>query len=367
MQTPQPYKQIMNFIMEIIEQTSFAPDYKLPSERMLAVKFKASRRSVRLAYENLISQGFVRGIHGKGYFTTGNKKKHETTAQLSLKKIYFIIPSLQTGFAQDILNGITDFCDEHTMDVSIKISKGNFDKEMHYVTSAFTSDAKGVILFPSDNESINSALLKLSANRYPVAIIDRYFKNANFSFISTDNHNAMIEAVKFLHTKKHKHFLYLTPPSSLATSVVERLNGFKDGVEKYYGEKEAPILTIDNFGHKEICQGITNYLKAHPETEVILTTGVRNITDAIITAVQAQKRNIPKDIKLMIFDNDFSSTEIKLIRPYAIQQNGYQIGYQSAAALYNQMYGDLRAENIRLPINIIDYTKPKVLKQNLAR
>ena len=34
----------------------------------------------------------------------------------------------------------------------------------------------------------------------------------------------------------------------------------------------------------------------------------------------------------------------------------YQIGYKAASTLYNQIYGDLRVENVRLPIEIIDYT-----------
>jgi DNA-binding GntR family transcriptional regulator len=49
MSTMRPYRQVLTFLMEIIEQSNYATDYKMPSERMLAVKFKASRRSIRLA------------------------------------------------------------------------------------------------------------------------------------------------------------------------------------------------------------------------------------------------------------------------------------------------------------------------------
>lgn len=358
MNTVRPYKQIVNFLMEVIEQAAFAPNYKLPSERMLAIKFKASRRSIRLAYETLIEQGFVVRIHGKGHFTTGNQKKHANDIRHAIKKIYFVIPSLETVFAQNILNGITDFCDEHTMDVSIKISKGDLLKETHYIHSALNSDAKGIILFPIDNESVNNELLKLSASRYPVAIIDRYLKNIACSFISTDNYNAMMEAVKFLHNKKHEHILYLSPPTDLATSVEERLNGFNDGIAKYYGENaQSKVLTLKHFSHEGIFNGVTEHLKTHPQTEVILVTGVRGTTDSIIAAVQSLSLSIPKDVKLMIFDCDFSYTEINLFRPYVIRQDAYQIGYKSAAALYNQIYGDLRAENIRLPVNLIDYSQ----------
>ena len=58
----------------------------------------------------------------------------------------------------------------------------------------------------------------------------------------------------------------------------------------------------------------------------------------------------------MLFDCDFSSTEIKLLQPYVIHQDAYQIGYKAASTLYNQIYGDLRVEPVRLPIKIIDYT-----------
>ena len=258
MNSLRPYKQVLQFLMEIIQQADYAPDYKLPSERMLAVKFKASRRSIRLAYDNLIEQGFVKKIHGKGHFTTGTKEKQDTKKHLAINKIYFIVPDLGTNFTQNILNGIIDFCDIHTIDVSIKISRANLTKEAQYINSAFSSDAKGIILFPIDYEFVNHELLKLSANRYPVAVIDRYFTNINSSFISTDNYNAMMEAVKFLHAKKHKHLLYLSPPI-LATSVEERLSGYKDGLKKYYGDidEEKCVLSLHKIDFNEIYKNVT--------------------------------------------------------------------------------------------------------------
>ena len=358
MSTMRPYRQVLTFLMEIIEQSNYATDYKMPSERMLAVKFKASRRSIRLAYETLIEQGLVVRIHGKGHFTTGNRINSAKNDSLALKKIYFVVPFLKTQFTQDILNGVTDFCDEHAMDVSIKLSKCSVSKETHYINSVLTSDAKGIILFPIDNEPTSSELVKLSSNRFPLAVIDRYLKNITSAFISTDNYNAMVEAVKFLHAKQHRNLLYLSPPPSLATSVEERLNGYRDSIQTYYnGTVTSNVLTFDYFGHDEIYNGVVNFLKEHPETEIIITTGARENTDAVIAAVNSLNLSIPNDIRLMTFDCDFSSTEIDLFRPYVIKQDAYQIGYKSASALYNQIYGDLRTETIRLPVSIIDYTQ----------
>ena len=352
-----PYKQIVSFLMENIEQTGYTPNYRLPSERMLSIKFQASRRSIRLAYDKLIEQGYVTKVHGKGYFTTNNIGILLNEKPHSSKKIYFIVPALKTSFAQDILYGISDFCDKHYLDVSIKLSKSNLSKETQYINSAFYSDAKGIILFPTDNEAYNEALVKLSASRYPITIIDRYFENINSSFISTDNYNAIITAIEFLHNKKHKNILYLTSPEKLATTVKERLKGYVEGIKKYYGvETKRHILVVDNFSFEEIYSKVTDYLNRNPEIEVIMVVGWQVATDAVIAAVNSLNLSIPKDIKLMLFDCDFSSTEIKLLQPYVIQQDAYQIGYKAASTLYNQIYGDLRVETVRMPIKIIDYT-----------
>ena len=356
----QPYKQVLNFLMEIIEQAPNEPNYRLPSERMLAIKFRASRRSVRMAYEKLLSQGIVEKIHGKGYFTTG-KSKHKHDA-LTEKSVHLIAPYFHTRFSQEIAHGVFDFCNEHTMDLSIKLSMGNLSKEAQYIQSAFSSNVKGIILFPTDNELINHELLKLSANRYPIAIIDRYFKNVNSSFISTDNYGAMMDAVRFLSAKKHKRILYLTSPTSLATTVEERLNGYLAGYAKYFGEGgERTVLTLQNFGISDVAQAVHAHLTAHPDTEVLLTSGSRTAIDAIVATANKLGFSFPKDLKLMVFDNEFSDTEIHLLRPYVIQQDARQIGYQAAATLYNQIYGDLRTKTIRLPAHIVDYTKAEEL------
>ena len=358
MDSIRPYKQVLQFLTEIIEHANYTPNYKLPSERMLAIKFKASRRSIRMAYDSLIAQGLVIKIHGKGHFTTGNKNKRGYDAHTHIKQIYFVVPEIGTEFPRNILNGITDFCDKHAMDVSIKISKGNFAKEERYISSAFLSDVKGLILFPIDNDSVSENLLKLSASRYPVTIIDRYFKNVNSSFVSTDHYSAMLNAVRFLKEKNHKHILYISPLVSLATSVEERINGYYEGLDKYYHSREnGDLLIMNTFNPAEVKKELTAYLKAHPKTDVIITTGLRSTTDAVIASVHGLKLSIPKDVKLMVFDNDFSTTELKLFRPYVISQDAYQIGYKSAAALYNQIFGDLRTENVRLPTTIIDFSK----------
>ena len=137
-------------------------------------------------------------------------------------------------------------------------------------------------------------------------------------------------------------------------------------MEKHYGKtSKKNVLTVPTYDYQEVYNQVTTYLKANPKTEVLISGGVLTTTSAIIAAVNDLGLFIPKDIKLMVFDNEFSNTEINLIRPYVIQQDAYQIGYQSAATLYNQIYGDLRTKTIRLPAKIIDFTDNEEANKHL--
>ena len=67
----------------------------------------------------------------------------------------------------------------------------------------------------------------------------------------------------------------------------------------------------------------------------------------------------------MIFDSELSDTEKTIFRPYIIEQDGFGIGYEAAAALYSQIYGDLRIVTKRLSVKIIDCSAPLSLNNSV--
>lgn len=356
MKANRPYKYVLDFLKENIAQLNYEPNRKLPSERMLALKFNVSRRSVRLAYNHLIEKNLVSRVHGKGYYTSAQPSDGQTPAPH--KEIYLIIPSIKSSFCHEIFIGIVDFFDEHSLDVSLKFSNGELLKENQYIDYALKSEAKGIILFPIDNETFNDNLLKLSTNRYPLTIVDRYFKSLNASFVASDNVNAMYEAVKFLKSNNVENFIYLTNASSLATSVEERLEGFKEGIMKFYGTTPDDfLLTLENFSPNVLIKKLTKYFSTHPIPKVIIIPGVQYIVDSIMVVLTKFNLSPIKDIKFMLFDNDLNYQVTSYLQPYVILQKAYQIGYESAALLYNQMYGDLRTETKLFPVDIFDYSK----------
>ena len=255
------YKKILKELKTIINENKAIKNYKLPSERMLAIKFNASRLPVRAAYQRLIEQGLVESIHGKGYFIKTPKISPLKNASLK-NQVLFVTPSIKTNFARKIYSGMSDFFEKNNVELSVKISDDNAKKEKQMLDSAFYSNYDGLILFPVTNDYYNETLLKLSISKFPTVIIDRYIKTLNLSFITTDNYTAMENVVKYLYQKKYKNLVFVTHEASTATTVEDRINGYNHGLFKYYSYASASNILLLKAEDKDyIYKTIKNYNK----------------------------------------------------------------------------------------------------------
>lgn len=351
------YNEIENYIMEVIEQNASIPNYKLPSERMLSLKFDVSREPIRHAYENLIKKEIVIKNHGRGYFIRNAANVRSLRAKENIKTT-LIISDVTTRYTHNILSGINAFCSEHNMELSILISDSDPEKENKLLKSACQSGTKGIILFPVNYDtSYNDVLFNLTVKKFPLVLIDRTLP-VRASYVASENHQAMIDAVEFLHNKDIQHFVYLSPPMNVCSTTETRLNGFTHGMLRYYKKIEPQNVLIVNGRPSEIKDTVIHYLKKYPDTEVMIVLGT--IYPAVLKALDELGLRTPRDLKLMIFDDELSHAECNTLKPYLIKQDGYHIGYYAAQALYNQLYGDSRPVTQMLPVTIIDTSEEEM-------
>lgn len=343
-------EQIEKDLLDIIKKNSNIKDYKLPSERLLAERFNASRPTIRVAYQKLIKQGYVENIHGKGYFIKNNI--HSSLKNKSKMQLLFVVPSLKTTFMQQIYSGIMDFCESNHIELSIKITNETQRKEKQILELAFYSHYDGLILFPTDNDYYNETLLKISISKYPFVLIDRYIKALHFSFVSTDNYNAMINTVKHLYSKQYKNPVFVTHEPSLATTIEERLSGYNAGLLACYRAiKNTNLLMLKSNDKDYIYKTIKEFLIKNPSVDALIVTDVYLST--AYSAIAELNIPIPDKLRLVVFDSEVSFTEKKTLKPYIIEQDGYNIGYFAAHCVYNQMMGDKRIQTKKFPVRII--------------
>ncbi|THE10196.1 GntR family transcriptional regulator [Bacillus timonensis] len=72
------YFQIEQRIREKIEKKELNPGEMIPSEREFAEKFQISRMTVRQAINNLVNEGYLQRVRGKGTFVTVKKFEKNT-------------------------------------------------------------------------------------------------------------------------------------------------------------------------------------------------------------------------------------------------------------------------------------------------
>lgn len=72
------YYQIKQRLKERIINGEFGPSEKIPSENQLAKEFNVSRLTVRQATSQLIQEGFLWAIRGKGTFVTNDERLIES-------------------------------------------------------------------------------------------------------------------------------------------------------------------------------------------------------------------------------------------------------------------------------------------------
>ena len=345
------YNEIESYIMNIIAQNASVPNFKLPSERMLSQKFNVSREPIRHAYENLIKKGHIVKNHGRGYFIRNTADARSASTAQNIK-ITLIISDVTTRYTHDILSGINAFCWEHNMELSILISDSAPEKENKLLKSACQSGTRGIILFPVNYDtSYTDMLFNLTAKKFPLVLIDRTLP-VRASYVASENHQAMIDAVEFLHRKEIQNLVYLSPPIAVCSTTETRLNGFTHGMLRYYKKIEPRNVLIINGTPPEIKDTVIRYLKKYPDTKVMIVLGTTY--PAVLMALNELGLRTPQDIKLMIFDDELSHAECNMLKPYLIKQDGYHIGYYAAQILYNQLYGDSRPVTEMLPVTIID-------------
>jgi len=66
--TKPKYQQLKDYIINKIKENGLKPGEKIWSENELADKFQMSRHTVRQAIGELVNEGWLYRIHGKGTF-----------------------------------------------------------------------------------------------------------------------------------------------------------------------------------------------------------------------------------------------------------------------------------------------------------
>ncbi|MCR2803837.1 GntR family transcriptional regulator [Paenibacillus soyae] len=224
------YQQIQQDIVSKIHAGELSPGDLVPSEKELAEKYGVSQMTTKNAIKGLVEEGLLVRYRGKGTFVRQSDAaqvdagRTKTGLEKTAVTIALILPSMKTRIDQRLLDSLEKHCAEAGYELIIRITRESPEEEAAAIERFRMRGVHGFIVFPVEQDSYNETILRLSLDRVPLVLVDRFLKEIKTYSVSSDNMGGVREAVSGLIGKGHRRIAYLTPEIT-NTATDERARG----------------------------------------------------------------------------------------------------------------------------------------------
>lgn len=322
------YEVIYDEIKEKIVNRHYKTGERIPSEKELIDYYKVSRITTKKALDQLVHDGMIERIPGKGTFVI-DKAHVRTTPPLPNKGylIGFVFPEVDEGHVTDLFTSLNQAASQYSSHVVIKQTFGDLALEKEAIASLLQLAVDGMIILPVSGAYFNEEVLKLNINKFPHVLVDRYFKGIHTTSVCTDNVNAAKEAVHYLFDLNHQQIAIFSPPYKDISAIEDRVDGFIQAYAERGNMVNKDIWLTDLISElpcnknsealiaRDI-QLIKDHLQSHKGITAIFAVHYDIAVLARIAALELNMR-VPEDISIVCFDSPkkskdrFSFTHIK--------------------------------------------------------
>jgi GntR family transcriptional regulator of arabinose operon len=331
------YIQLKTYIMNQIQQGIWKPGDKLPSENELAEQFDVSRITVKNAMADIVEQGLIYRIQGKGTFIADSAappflafEPRETMGSC----VAFLMPRLDNLFTANLMTGIEQELAEHGYHVVFRLTHDRQELEIKLLKELTQLGMKGIIIYPVEGETFNNEILKLTLGDYPLVIVDRYLRGLDANCVSSDNFAGAYEATKHLTSLGHTMISFLSTAIKGTTSIEDRLRGYEQALSDAGLFIDYRLRLILNSG-LPIYEQIKQYILDNPDVTAIVTT-TSTIGLFAMKAARDLGLVVPRDLSIVCFD-DHEKSELSEVPLTYINQNEKQIGREAAKLVLSQI------------------------------
>ncbi len=283
-------KLFFDFLKNEIISGEYKPGDKFPSIRDLASKHNISNITVNSVISNLVTEGLLYVVQGRGTFIAN--KKQDPRKKKKMIGVMFFDFSLESNVEAGMFNSIQ----ENLKESFYVIPYNSYNKlELFYkgIKGFAELETDGMILVPPASEDYDPSVVKsLLTPDTPVIFINRNIPGVKADFFAMDFELAAYKAVKYLFNKNKRDIILLKSDSPSLTQK------YTDGYARAY--KEAG-LEYDGEFLIEWHKGLD---KAEADLKAILKKADGLIGSDIIIyrlrkVIYGSGKKIPKDLSII--------------------------------------------------------------------
>lgn len=345
------YKQIKEYVLNHIEQSVWQANDKIPSENELAGQFKVSRITIKNALQELIEEGLIYRIQGKGTFVSqdrlGEPPVYRPEKQQTYKTVAFLMPRIDNRFTANLLHGIENQLAEEGYNLLFRTTGDSQETEKQLLNQIVRSGVDGVVIYPAQGQSYNEDILKLTLNEFPVVVVDRYLRGVETNYVCSDNVAGAFEATDHCIRLGHRRIGLISTHLEGTSSLEDRLAGYEKAlsengilIDRYLRltdleSKQVNSIIREGMSDPASKERIVQYLERNPElTAVIAVNSTVGLT--FTEAAKQLSLRIPEDISVVFLD-DYELSAFSALPPTFVNQEEYTVGREAVKLLVSVM------------------------------
>ena len=293
-----------------------------------------------------------------------NYQSNQIAASLRTQKtnmIALILPTLYFDFFGQLAHTIETKAREKGYNVLICNSEEDLAIERHYLNLYRNGAIDGIIISPSDNSTNLDLMEEMNTAGFPMVFVDRYLKQLDNSFVTTDSYAGAKALTEKLIEKGHEKIYFLSHTKSPNTSVqIDRYSGYCDSL-KTKGFKQHRIWIPDEFEKAEkILLDILSKDKKPTAFVIVTSWDIK----PLLHACNGLNLTIPNDIEIAAFDKFLipytSSLDMEVAKNVKeplllVDQNPQEMGERAINILINNIDSeDKKTEKCFLKPNILN-------------
>lgn len=231
------YEMVKNYLKHLIKRGEIAFQDKLPSEQELMDKFKVSRHTVRQALNELVSEGYVYKMQGKGTFSKykNGAKQKQVVAVLTTYLSTYVFPG--------ILAGIEKVLSEEGYMMLLASTNNNKECEAQLLSCILQHDVVGLIIEPTKSalENVNIGLLEEIRSRgIKIVFINACYDNFDSSYVLMDDIRGGFLLTDYLIQLGHKKIAGLFKTDD--KQGINRKAGYLAALKKYNIQPDPALI-----------------------------------------------------------------------------------------------------------------------------
>jgi len=343
------YQQIKDYILDQINKRKLAANDRIPSETELSKELGYSVITVRRALSELVNEGVIYRIQGKGSFVAEKKEPVIKSNEISRRLVAFILACNEAydGSFMQMTRGMQSYLNKHGYSLIIEYTDHDIEKEKEILERLASSGISGLIIFSINPDENAEAIMNLKKKNIPFVLLDRYVDEFPTNYVASDNFDGAYNAVQHLIEQGHTRIAFLGYQFFLS-SEKDRYKGYVKAMEN------AGIQNPDNLVFQNAHNSYDKIIQRINNREITAVLAV-NDTLAIdfIKVCMENSIKVPDDVAVMGFD-DIDSAKYQRVPLSTVKQYFQKMGHEAARVLIHSIRDpELGSSKILLPVKVI--------------